>query len=143
MEVKNIVVLGRRNAGKSSLVNLLTGQNVSIVSEVAGTTTDPVRKRMEIKGVGPCNIIDTAGMDDSGDIGALRSSRSLREAVGADLALLLFTGNSFLDYERNLAGLLENSKVPFILVHNQEHKRNVYLGTCGCHIPSTETNGRY
>lgn len=120
MEVRNIVVLGRRNAGKSSLVNLLTGQNVSIVSEVAGTTTDPVRKRMEIKGVGPCNIIDTAGVDDSGDVGALRSSRSLREAVGADLALILFTGNSFLDYERNLASLLRKSGVPFILVHNQE-----------------------
>ncbi|MBR5399840.1 MAG: [Bacteroidales bacterium] len=120
MEVKNIVVLGRRNAGKSSLVNLLTGQNVSIVSEVAGTTTDPVRKRMEIKGVGPCNIIDTAGVDDSGDVGALRSSRSLREAVGADLALILFTGNNFLDYERNLAGLLKTGGVPFIIVHNQE-----------------------
>ena len=120
MEVRNIVVLGRRNAGKSSLVNLLTGQNVSIVSEVAGTTTDPVRKRMEIKGVGPCNIIDTAGVDDSGDVGALRSSRSLREAVGADLALILFTGNNFLDYERNLAGLLKTGGVPFIIVHNQE-----------------------
>ena len=120
MEVRNIVVLGRRNAGKSSLVNLLTGQNVSIVSEVAGTTTDPVRKRMEIKGVGPCNIVDTAGVDDSGDVGELRSSRSLREAAGADLALLLFTGNSFLEYERNLASLLKKSKVPFILVHNQE-----------------------
>ncbi|MBR5074048.1 MAG: [Bacteroidales bacterium] len=120
MEVRNIVVLGRRNAGKSSLVNLLTGQNVSIVSDVAGTTTDPVRKRMEIKGVGPCNIIDTAGVDDSGDVGALRSSRSLNEAVGADLALLLFTGNSFLDYERNLAALLKDNGIPFIIVHNQE-----------------------
>ena len=98
MEVRNIVVLGRRNAGKSSLVILLTGQNVSIVSDVAGTTTDPVRKRMEIKGVGPCNIIDTAGVDDCGDVGRLRSSRSLMEAVSADLALILFTGNNFLDY---------------------------------------------
>lgn len=120
MEVRNIVVLGRRNAGKSSLVNLLTGQNVSIVSDVAGTTTDPVRKRMEIRGVGPCNIIDTAGVDDSGDVGKLRSSRSLMEAVSADLALILFTGNNFLDYERNLANLLKENDVPFIIVHNQE-----------------------
>ena len=120
MEVRNIVVLGRRNVGKSSLVNLLTGQNVSIVSDVAGTTTDPVRKRMEIKGVGPCNIIDTAGVDDSGNVGALRSDASLRQVVGADLALLVFTGNTFGDYERALAEAFKKSKVPFILVHNQE-----------------------
>ncbi|MBQ6310436.1 MAG: [Bacteroidales bacterium] len=120
MEVRNIIVLGRRNVGKSSLVNLLTGQNVSIVSDVAGTTTDPVRKRMEIKGVGPCNIVDTAGVDDSGDVGALRSDASLRQVVGADLALLVFTGNTFGDYERALAEALKKSKAPFILVHNQE-----------------------
>ena len=120
MEVKNIVVLGRRNAGKSSLVNLLTGQNVSIVSEVAGTTTDPVRKRMEIKGVGPCNIIDTAGVDDGGEVGRLRSDRSISELSGADLALVVFTGNVFGDYERTLADELKKRDVPFILVHNKE-----------------------
>ena len=62
--VKNIGVFGRRNVGKSSFVNTFAGQDVSIVSPVAGTTTDPVRKRIEISGVGICNIIDTAGMDD-------------------------------------------------------------------------------
>ncbi|MBQ4196962.1 MAG: GTP-binding protein, partial [Bacteroidales bacterium] len=134
-EIRNIVVLGRRNAGKSSLVNLLTGQQVSIVSPVKGTTTDPVRKRMELPGIGPCNIIDTAGVDDSGDVGLLRSSRSLSEAAVADLALLLFTANSFLGYERNLAKLLEDNKVPFIIVHNQEDldplEEEVRLGLVG------------
>ena len=134
-EIRNIVVLGRRNAGKSSLVNLLTGQQVSIVSPVKGTTTDPVRKRMELPGIGPCNIIDTAGVDDSGDVGLLRSSRSLSEAAVADLALLLFTSNSFLGYERNLAKLLEDNKVPFIIVHNQEDldplEEEVRLGLVG------------
>lgn len=120
MEVKNVVVLGRRNAGKSSLVNLLTGQSVSIVSDVAGTTTDPVRKRMEIKGVGPCNIVDTAGIDDEGTVGGMRSERSLKEADFADLALLLFCGNKFGDYERGLANHLKNKAIPFILVHSKE-----------------------
>ncbi len=119
-EVRNIVVLGRRNAGKSSLVNLLTGQQVSIVSSVKGTTTDPVRKRMEVPGVGPCNIIDTAGIDDSGSVGSLRSERSRTEALLADLALLLFTGNSFLEYEIEMAMWLKSNAVPFIIVHNQE-----------------------
>lgn len=119
-EVKNIVLLGRRNAGKSTLVNLLAGQDVAIVSPVAGTTTDPVKKRMEIKGLGPCNLIDTAGIDDEGEVGGMRSERSFKEADLADLALLLFTSNRFGEYERNLANYLKGRSVPFILVHGKE-----------------------
>ena len=119
-EVRNIVLLGRRNAGKSTLANMIAGQEVAIVSPVAGTTTDPVRKRMEIKGVGPCNLIDTAGIDDEGEVGSMRSERSFREADGADLALVLFTGNRFGDYERAVANYLKTKSVPFILVHSKE-----------------------
>lgn len=119
-EVRNIVLLGSRNAGKSTLANMIAGQEVAIVSPVAGTTTDPVRKRMEIKGVGPCNLIDTAGIDDEGEVGSMRSERSFREADGADLALVLFTGNRFGDYERAVANYLKTKSVPFILVHSKE-----------------------
>ena len=119
-DIKNIVLLGRRNAGKSTLVNLLAGQQVAIVSEVAGTTTDPVRKRMEVPGFGPCNLIDTAGIDDVGDIGVMRSERSFKEASMADLALVLFTGNDFSPYERDLVRRLKSKKIPFILIHNKE-----------------------
>ena len=64
---------GKRNSGKSSLINAFTGQQVSIVSEVAGTTTDPVNKAMEIKGLGACVLVDTAGFDDIGELGEMRS----------------------------------------------------------------------
>ena len=121
-DVRNIVLLGLRNAGKSTLVNLLAGQEVAIVSPVAGTTTDPVRKRMEVPGLGPCNLIDTAGIDDVGKVGTMRSARSLKEASMADLALVLFTGNVFSDYERDLANGLKARQIPFILVHNKEEE---------------------
>jgi len=68
----HIGLFGKRNSGKSSLINALTGQEAALVSEVAGTTTDPVYKPMEIHGLGPCVFIDTAGLDDEGDLGALR-----------------------------------------------------------------------
>ena len=72
----HIAVFGRRNVGKSSLVNALTGQPVSIVSEVKGTTTDPVRKAMELLPLGPVLFIDTPGLDDTGDLGTLRVQRT-------------------------------------------------------------------
>ena len=86
-----IGLFGRRNAGKSSLVNYLTGQHTAIVSETAGTTTDPVRKSMEIGGIGPVVLVDTAGIDDIGELGALRVEKSMAALAEVDLALLLFT----------------------------------------------------
>ena len=73
----HIGLFGKRNSGKSSLINALTGQEAALVSEVAGTTTDPVYKPMEIHGLGPCVFIDTAGLDDEGDLGALRIRQTL------------------------------------------------------------------
>ena len=72
----HIALFGRRNAGKSSLINALTGQQIAIVSDEPGTTTDPVMKSMEILPLGPCVLIDTAGFDDSGKVGDLRTERT-------------------------------------------------------------------
>jgi len=86
-----IGLFGRRNAGKSSLVNYLTGQQIAIVSDTAGTTTDPVRKSMEIGGIGPVVLVDTAGIDDEGELGKQRVEKSMAALAEVDLALLLFT----------------------------------------------------
>lgn len=84
---------GKRNAGKSSLINAFTGQEVSIVSEIAGTTTDPVNKAMEIHGIGPCVLIDTAGFDDIGELGKIRVEKTEKTAEKIDIAIVLFSGD--------------------------------------------------
>jgi small GTP-binding protein len=81
---------GRRNSGKSSLINAVTGQKVAIVSDVAGTTTDPVYKAMELRGVGAATLIDTAGFDDEGTLGAMRVEQTEKAATRSDVAVLLF-----------------------------------------------------
>ena len=83
------IVFGVRNAGKSSLVNALTSQTVSVVSDVAGTTTDPVRKAMELAPAGPVLIVDTPGIDDAGDVGDLRVQRAEAALNEADVAVLV------------------------------------------------------
>lgn len=80
----HIGIFGRRNTAKSSFINALTGQNVSIVSDTPGTTTDPVKKSVEIFGVGPAIIIDTAGIDDSGDLGKRRIEKTLNTIKNID-----------------------------------------------------------
>ena len=87
----HIGLFGRRNSGKSSLINALTGQHVATVSDVPGTTTDPVYKSMEIHGIGPVVFIDTAGFDDSGSLGALRVERTRDAAKETDIALVLLS----------------------------------------------------
>ncbi len=87
----HIGLFGRRNAGKSSLINALTGQEISLVSPVAGTTTDPVYKSFELAGVGPVVFIDTAGLDDVGDLGALRVERTRQALDKTDVAILVLT----------------------------------------------------
>ena len=74
----HIGIFGRRNSGKSSLINLLTGQQIAIVSDTAGTTTDPVKKSIEIFGIGPCVFIDTAGIDDVGELGQQRVEKTMK-----------------------------------------------------------------
>ena len=86
---------GRRNVGKSTMINWLTGQQIAIVSDTAGTTTDPVRKSMEIGGIGPVVLIDTAGIDDEGELGAMRVEKSMAALAEVDLALLLYTDGAY------------------------------------------------
>lgn len=91
----HIAFFGRMNSGKSSLANALAGQEFAIVSDVSGTTTDPVKKPMEIHGIGPCVLIDTAGFDDEGDLGAQRVALAKKAAAQADVAVLLFINDDF------------------------------------------------
>ena len=89
----HIGIFGRRNNGKSSLINALAGQDVAIVSEQPGTTTDPVRKSVEIFGIGPVILVDTAGIDDTGDLGRLRIRKTLQVIKSIDLAIIVITDN--------------------------------------------------
>lgn len=114
----HIGLFGRRNAGKSSLINALTGQAVATVSAVAGTTTDPVYKAMELHGVGPVVFIDTAGFDDEGDLGALRVERTEQAAKETDIALLLFSGEDMTE-ELHWLELFRQQKTPVVFVISQ------------------------
>lgn len=114
-----IGIFGRRNQGKSSLVNALVGQDVAIVSDVAGTTTDPVRKSMEIFGIGPVVLVDTAGLDDDTELGAERVRKTHAVLSEIDLALLVFSGNAWEDCDAALAEELKSKDIPFLIVHNK------------------------
>lgn len=115
----HIALVGRRNAGKSSLLNALAGQPVSIVSETPGTTTDPVAKTMELSPLGPVVLLDTAGIDDEGALGELRVERTLGALRGVDAALLVTDGGLWGAPERELAQLLEARQIPFVVIHNK------------------------
>ena len=114
-----IGLLGRRNQGKSALMNLLTGQQVSIVSDTPGTTTDPVKKSMEVFGLGRCVWIDTAGWDDEGGVGFQRVERSRRTLDLLQAAVVLFSHNDFGEAEREICGALAQKRMPFVLLHNK------------------------
>ncbi len=115
----HIGIFGRRNHGKSSFINSLVGQELSIVSDVAGTTTDPVKKSMEIPGMGPVILIDTAGIDDVGELGAKRIFKTLEALKTIDLAILLISQNLFDAPEKMLIEHFNDFGVPFIIVHNK------------------------
>jgi [FeFe] hydrogenase H-cluster maturation GTPase HydF len=115
----HIGIYGRRNNGKSSLINCLAGQDIAIVSEQSGTTTDPVKKSFEITGFGPVILVDTAGIDDSGALGEKRVERTLRTLGIIDLALLVITENSWGEYEDDLLTKFRSHDIPFIIIHNK------------------------
>ena len=116
----HIAFFGRRNAGKSSLVNAITGQSLSVVSDVAGTTTDIVKKAMEILPLGPVVIIDTPGLDDEGMLGELRVKKA-REALDlADIAVLVVDSAAGMeDYENEILDMFKERKLPYIVVMNK------------------------
>jgi len=116
----HIAIFGRRNVGKSSLINAITNQNIALVSDVAGTTTDPVYKSMEILPVGPVVLIDTAGLDDAGRLGELRVKRSFSVLNKTDLVLLVVeAGCSLTAYEEEILGISREKNIPVIIVLNK------------------------
>ncbi len=116
----HIGIFGRRNSGKSSLINAICNQQVSIVSDFAGTTTDPVYKSMEILPLGAVCFIDTPGLDDVGDIGALRVERAKDVLKKCDIALLVCTKEmGFGDVEKEIETSLKKRKIPYIIVFNK------------------------
>jgi [FeFe] hydrogenase H-cluster maturation GTPase HydF len=114
----HIALFGRRNSGKSSLINALTGQDTALVSDIPGTTTDPVSKAMELHGIGPCVIIDTPGFDDEGTLGEMRIERTLKAIERTDIALL-FCEESELQVEKEWMQQLKAKNIPVILVLNK------------------------
>lgn len=113
----HIGLYGKRNVGKSSLVNAVTGQSVAVVSEIAGTTTDPVYKAMELHGIGPVVFIDTAGVDDEGELGRLRVDRTRDAARKTDVALVVFAAPP--DVEAEWIADLQRRDVPVVGVVNK------------------------
>ncbi len=115
----HIGIFGKRNSGKSSLINAITGHDTALVSEYAGTTADPVYKSMEIYGIGPCVLIDTAGFDDEGEIGGLRVERTRKAVEKTDVALIVFDGNTVIDSEKEWIDKFKRKKIPTIAVLNK------------------------
>lgn len=125
-----IVLFGKRNVGKSSVLNALTGQPLAIVSDVRGTTTDPVSKAMEILPLGPCMITDTPGLDDEGSLGQMRVEKAIKVLNKADLALVVLDINTLTEEdlkselgipekEREIVSMICEKKIPYLLVLNQ------------------------
>ncbi len=119
-EVKpHIGIFGRRNNGKSSIINVLAGKDTAIVSPIAGTTTDPVKKSMEIPGIGPAILIDTAGIDDTGELGNKRIGKSLDILKIIDLAVLIIVDNLLGEEEEKLIINFNDYNIPFLIIHNK------------------------
>ena len=114
----HIALFGRRNSGKSSLINALTGQDTSLVSDIPGTTTDPVSKAIELHGIGPCVLIDTPGFDDEGTLGEMRIERTLKATERTDIALLLCEEKD-LQVEKIWMQQLKGKNIPVIPILNK------------------------
>ncbi|MBR4720899.1 MAG: [Clostridia bacterium] len=119
-ERTHICFFGMRNAGKSSLVNAFTGQNIALVSEVLGTTTDPVYKSMELLPIGPVMIVDTAGYDDTGELGKMRVEKTMRVLDKTDIAVVVIDAEKGIKgQDTELLEIIKSKKIPYILVHNK------------------------
>lgn len=119
-ERMHISFFGKRNSGKSSIINAVTGQELAIVSDVLGTTTDPVYKTMELLPIGPVMLIDTPGIDDEGELGALRVKKSYQVLNRTDVAVLVVDGRQGLSAEdEKLVERFGNKKIPYLIVYNK------------------------
>ena len=116
----HIGIFGRRNAGKSSLINALTGQSLAIVSDVKGTTTDPVLKAMELLPLGPVVMIDTPGLDDTGTLGAMRVQKAYQILNKTDIALLVIdASDGVTDEDSAILSRIQEKKIPYLVVWNK------------------------
>lgn len=115
----HIAFFGKRNAGKSSIVNAVTGQNICVVSDIKGTTTDPVYKSMELLPLGAVMIIDTAGFDDCGELGEMRIQKTMQVLNKTDIAVLVTDSDSPDKYEAELLSLFRDKNIPYIIVRNK------------------------
>ena len=116
----HIAFFGVRNAGKSSVMNAVTGQNIAIVSDVKGTTTDPVFKAMELLPLGPVTIIDTPGLDDTGDLGKMRIEKTLQILRKTNIAVLVVDAMQGLsEFDQNILNLFAKQQIPHIIVYNK------------------------
>lgn len=116
----HIAFFGIRNAGKSSIMNALTNQNIAVVSPVKGTTTDPVHKAMELLPLGPVNIIDTAGLDDIGELGKLRIEKTKQILNKTDIAILVIDATlDFTDFDKDILKLITDKNIPYIVAYNK------------------------
>ena len=132
---------GRRNAGKSSLVNAITGQNISVVSDVLGTTTDAVTKSMEILPLGPCVVVDTPGFDDEGNLGELRIKQTKKVLNTVDIAVLVVDSQiGIKKCEKQLLDVFKNNKTPYIIAYNKWDKAETKLENAN-EIEVSATNG--
>lgn len=119
----HIALFGKTNAGKSSIINAVTSQNIALVSEVKGTTTDPVYKAMELLPIGPVVLIDTAGLDDESNLGELRREKTFEVLNKTDIALVIVDGLSGLtDYDKNVISKVKSKNIPIIGVLNKIDK---------------------
>ena len=121
----HIGVFGRTNVGKSTLVNYISGQDTSIVSSVAGTTTDSVYKSMELSPLGPVTLIDTAGIDDVSNLSKERIERTTRVFDLTDVAIIVLEPNIWTDFEQNIIKQLNDKKTPFLFVINNYKKEKI------------------
>lgn len=119
-----IAFLGRRNAGKSSLLNALAGYDLAIVSPLAGTTTDPVQKALEINPLGPCLLIDTAGIDDIGELGQKRIEKTLAVINDSDVGIVVVGDGRWTDFEADIVQRFQDKAKPFIIVLNKSDNRD-------------------
>lgn len=116
----HIGIFGKRNAGKSSIINAITGQNLAIVSDVKGTTTDPVLKAMELLPIGPVVLIDTPGLDDMGELGKLRVKKAYQMLNKTDVALLIVdAGVGMTEADKRILERIKTKKIPYLLVMNK------------------------